>query len=81
MSVLRCFQPKDTLCWTCARADDRDECCWADGVPRTDWDATATKIKESYGYVDSFVIHSCPDYISDNVDAGGAIDDSRQSMF
>ena len=55
----------DTLCWTCKKATNRKQCCWAGGKPRKDWDAEPTVIRggnNAEKSVHSYRVKSCPGY-------------------
>ena len=56
----------DTLCWKCAKSANSNLCCWAGGVPRTDWVATPTVIQNQKllpAY--SFFVHKCDGFVLD----------------
>ena len=57
---------KATLCWHCAKSTNRYKCQWADGKPRTDWDAQETLTETVFGRkVKSFVVYWCPAFEED----------------
>lgn len=59
---------RGTLCWRCANACNKNKCSWANGVPRSDWQADKTRLwsqTNEDGYIDSFLVIKCPGFVPD----------------
>lgn len=54
-----------TLCWDCAKAVKK--CSWSRAFkPVKGWEATPSRLKIGNGKtVDSYIVHKCPEYVSD----------------
>lgn len=56
----------DTLCWSCDNSTNSHKCCWAAGEPRSDWEATPTRIQNQTKHgTPSYIVHKCPSYDPD----------------
>ena len=69
------FGTKYTLCWDCANACGG--CSWSsrEAQPVDGWDATPTKVNMTINhnhprYVDSYIVHSCPQFVRDAKNGG-----------
>lgn len=59
-----------TLCWDCANACGG--CSWSsrEAQPIDGWDATPMKVNMNPHLVDSYIVHSCPQFVRDAKNGG-----------
>ena len=62
-------QTTSTQCWNCARAINGWS--WArEFIPVKGWNATPIKKNSFYGEFESYIVHSCPEFVRDAYNNG-----------